>query len=170
VGRFQSNPSIGWVDKKSTHAHPFAWGNNKCCFASQLPTFSVDYIQWELNFGQNHLWHKIEVLLGILIGITWGTSREHDENMLRTHWEQGRKTNFNAPKGFILFCTWNHLIAYFFYSNQNLLYFRLGECLLLGTFSLDFVLEEWGSLPPTKPTNFPITHTYWWVKVSLRLL
>jgi hypothetical protein len=42
----------------------------------------------------------------MLKGITWelgGTSREHDENMLRAHWEQGRRTKFNAHKGFILF-------------------------------------------------------------------
>jgi hypothetical protein len=29
MGRFQNNPSIGWVHPKSTHAHPLAWGNNK---------------------------------------------------------------------------------------------------------------------------------------------
>jgi hypothetical protein len=28
---------------------------------------------------------------------TWGTSRKHDENMLGTHWEQGRKTKKNSP-------------------------------------------------------------------------
>jgi hypothetical protein len=26
-----------------------------------------------------------------------GTSKEHDENMLGTHWEQGRKTKNNCP-------------------------------------------------------------------------
>jgi hypothetical protein len=34
---------------------------------------------------------------------TWEISKEHDENMLGTHWEQGRKTKNNctyvAPKG-----------------------------------------------------------------------
>ncbi len=29
MGRFQNNPSIGWVHPKSTHAHPLAWGNKK---------------------------------------------------------------------------------------------------------------------------------------------
>jgi hypothetical protein len=28
MGRFQNNPSIGWVHPKSTHACPLAWGNN----------------------------------------------------------------------------------------------------------------------------------------------
>jgi len=86
VGRLQKNPSIWWVHKKSIHAHPLAWHNNKCCFASQLPTFSVVYIQWDLNFGQNYLWHKIEVLLGMLIGITWELG-EPLGNMMRTCWE-----------------------------------------------------------------------------------
>jgi hypothetical protein len=27
----------------------------------------------------------------------WGISREHDENMLGTHWEQGRKTKNASP-------------------------------------------------------------------------
>jgi hypothetical protein len=29
MGRFQNNPSIGWVHPKSTHAWPLAWGNKK---------------------------------------------------------------------------------------------------------------------------------------------
>jgi len=29
MGRFQNNPSIGWVHPKSTHAHPLACGNKK---------------------------------------------------------------------------------------------------------------------------------------------
>jgi hypothetical protein len=32
MGRFQDNPSMGWVHPKSTHAHPLAWGNNKTTF------------------------------------------------------------------------------------------------------------------------------------------
>jgi len=27
---------------------------------------------------------------------TWETSKEHDENMLGAHWEQGRKTKNNC--------------------------------------------------------------------------
>jgi hypothetical protein len=29
MGRFQNNPSIGWVHPKSTHACPLAWDNKK---------------------------------------------------------------------------------------------------------------------------------------------
>jgi len=29
MGRFQNNPSIGWVHPKSTHAHPLTWDNNR---------------------------------------------------------------------------------------------------------------------------------------------
>jgi hypothetical protein len=29
MGKLQNNPSIGWVDPKSTHAHPLAWSNIK---------------------------------------------------------------------------------------------------------------------------------------------
>jgi hypothetical protein len=29
MGRFQRNPSIGWVHPKSTLACPLTWGNNK---------------------------------------------------------------------------------------------------------------------------------------------
>ncbi len=29
MGRFQNNPSIGWVHPKSTHACPLAWANKK---------------------------------------------------------------------------------------------------------------------------------------------
>jgi len=29
MGRFQNNPSIGWVHPKSTRAHPLTWGNNR---------------------------------------------------------------------------------------------------------------------------------------------
>jgi len=29
MGRFQNNPSIGWLHPKSTHAHPLAWANKK---------------------------------------------------------------------------------------------------------------------------------------------
>ncbi len=29
MGRLQNNPSIGWVDPKSTHDRPLAWGNKK---------------------------------------------------------------------------------------------------------------------------------------------
>jgi len=43
----------------------------------------------ELNFGQTIRDQIIEVLLG-----TWGTSWEHDKNLLGTHWEQaGKKEN-----------------------------------------------------------------------------
>jgi hypothetical protein len=28
MGRFQNNPSIGWVHPKSTRACPLIWGNN----------------------------------------------------------------------------------------------------------------------------------------------
>jgi hypothetical protein len=28
-GRFQNNPSIGWVHPKPTHARPLAWTNKK---------------------------------------------------------------------------------------------------------------------------------------------
>jgi hypothetical protein len=28
MGRFQNNPSIGWVHPKSTHPSPLVWGNN----------------------------------------------------------------------------------------------------------------------------------------------
>jgi hypothetical protein len=27
MGRFQNNPSIGWVHRKSAHARPLTWGN-----------------------------------------------------------------------------------------------------------------------------------------------
>jgi hypothetical protein len=27
MSKLQNNPSIGWVDPKSTHAHPLAWSN-----------------------------------------------------------------------------------------------------------------------------------------------
>jgi hypothetical protein len=55
---------------------------------------------WELNFGQT-IWDKIEMLLGTTylknnLG-TWGISLEDDENMLGTHWEQGRKTKKKLP-------------------------------------------------------------------------
>jgi len=29
MGRFQNNPSIGWLHPKSTHAHPLVWANKK---------------------------------------------------------------------------------------------------------------------------------------------
>ncbi len=29
LGRFQNNPSIGWLHPKFTHAHPLAWTNKK---------------------------------------------------------------------------------------------------------------------------------------------
>ncbi len=29
MGRFQNNPSIGWVHPKSISVCPLAWGNNK---------------------------------------------------------------------------------------------------------------------------------------------
>jgi hypothetical protein len=29
MGRFQNNPSIGWVQPKSTQVRPLAWGNKK---------------------------------------------------------------------------------------------------------------------------------------------
>ncbi len=32
MGRFQNNPSMRWVQPKSTHARPLAWGNNKTTF------------------------------------------------------------------------------------------------------------------------------------------
>ncbi len=46
----------------------------------------------ELNFGQT-IWDKIEVLLG-----TWGTSWEHDKNLLGTHWEQAGKKEKKKKK------------------------------------------------------------------------
>jgi hypothetical protein len=47
-----------------------------------------------LNFGQT-IWDKIEVLLGTFWGTHMGTFLEIG-NMLRTHWEQGKK-NKNSP-------------------------------------------------------------------------
>jgi len=32
MGRLQNNPSIKWVDPKSTHTHPLNWGNKKMQF------------------------------------------------------------------------------------------------------------------------------------------
>ncbi len=130
------------------------------------PTAYLFSCLYDLNFGQNHVWHKIEVLWGMLKGITWELG-EPQGNMMRTCWEhignKEEKLIFNAPKGFILFCTWNHLIAYFFYSNQNLLYFRLGECLLLGAYSLNFVLEEWEVYPQLNQQTFQLhTHIDGW--------
>jgi hypothetical protein len=29
MGRFQNNPSIGWLHPKSIHAHPLTWANKK---------------------------------------------------------------------------------------------------------------------------------------------
>jgi len=29
MGRFQNNPSIGWVHPKSIHVCPLTWGNKK---------------------------------------------------------------------------------------------------------------------------------------------
>jgi hypothetical protein len=58
---------------------------NKCI--SQQPIYLFSLYTWELNLGQT-LWDKIKVLLG--------TSREQNENMLGTHWEQGRKTKNNS--------------------------------------------------------------------------
>jgi len=58
---------------------------NKCI--SQQPIYLFSLYTWELNLRQT-LWDKIKVLLG--------TSREHNENMLGTHWEQGRKTKKNS--------------------------------------------------------------------------
>jgi hypothetical protein len=29
MGRFQNNPSIGWLHPKFVHAHPLAWANKK---------------------------------------------------------------------------------------------------------------------------------------------
>jgi len=43
MGRFQNNPSIGWLHPKSTHAHPLAWANknltHKPITLSIQPTF-----------------------------------------------------------------------------------------------------------------------------------
>jgi hypothetical protein len=41
-------------------------------------------------------WGAIEKALGYNLR-TWGTSREHDEKMLGTHWDQGRKTKKTPP-------------------------------------------------------------------------
>jgi len=51
-----------------------------------------------LNFGQT-IWDEIEGAIGNALRThlqTFGTSREHHENMLKTHWEQGRKTKNNS--------------------------------------------------------------------------
>jgi hypothetical protein len=29
MGRFQNNPSLGWLHPKFAHAHPLAWANKK---------------------------------------------------------------------------------------------------------------------------------------------
>jgi hypothetical protein len=29
MGKLQNNPSIEWVQPKSTHVHPLTWGNQK---------------------------------------------------------------------------------------------------------------------------------------------
>jgi hypothetical protein len=44
------------------------------------------------------IWDKIEVLLGTPLGTTWETSRELDENKLRTNREQGKKPKNNSLK------------------------------------------------------------------------
>jgi hypothetical protein len=46
---------------------------------------------WELNFGQT-IWDKIEVRLWT----TWELE-EPCENMMRTHWEQGKKQEITPP-------------------------------------------------------------------------
>jgi hypothetical protein len=48
-----------------------------------------------LNFGQT-IWDKIEVLVGTSSETTWELE-EPQENMLKTCWEQGRKTKKNSP-------------------------------------------------------------------------
>jgi len=44
MGRFQNNPSIGWVHPKSTHAHPLAWGNRMVLLASNTSHTMVQVI------------------------------------------------------------------------------------------------------------------------------
>jgi hypothetical protein len=39
MGRFQNNPSIGWLHSKSTHAHPLTWANKK--FTCKPITLSI---------------------------------------------------------------------------------------------------------------------------------
>jgi hypothetical protein len=68
----------------------------------QQPTFSVyryTYMRVELWANHNGIklrcyWERLREQLGNTLG---GASREHDENMLGTHWEQGRKTPKNLP-------------------------------------------------------------------------
>jgi hypothetical protein len=39
MGRFQNNPSMGWLHPKFTHAHPLAWANKK--LTCKLITVSI---------------------------------------------------------------------------------------------------------------------------------
>jgi hypothetical protein len=63
----------------------------------QLLTFSV-YIHesWTLGKPYGINLSAIENALGNNLR-TWGTSGEHDDKMLETHWDQGTKTKNNSP-------------------------------------------------------------------------
>jgi hypothetical protein len=59
MGRFQNNPSIGWVHQKFTHACPLAWGNNnirkknnvKVGFEQELSTCFFEYFECIINYN-----------------------------------------------------------------------------------------------------------------------
>ncbi len=50
MGRFQNNPSIGWVHPKSTHdVHPLTWGNkNMIKYAKNMSQCRHGH-----NYGRN---------------------------------------------------------------------------------------------------------------------
>jgi hypothetical protein len=57
MGRFQNNPSSGWMHPKSTHAHPLTWANKKLTkkpiTLSIQPTFdSLTFIPVQKVFPQ----------------------------------------------------------------------------------------------------------------------
>jgi hypothetical protein len=57
MGRFQNNPSIGWLHPKFAHAHPLAWANSKLTCKpitlSVQPTFdSLTFMPVQMVFPQ----------------------------------------------------------------------------------------------------------------------
>ncbi len=47
MGRFQNNPSIGWVHPKSTHVCPLPWGNKK--LEQHMKCQEKKMYIWEVN-------------------------------------------------------------------------------------------------------------------------
>jgi hypothetical protein len=70
-------------------------------FPNSLPFqfLGIHYMRVELWTNHNGIklrcyWERLREQLGNTLG---GASREHDENILGTHWEQGRKTKKKLP-------------------------------------------------------------------------